>query len=227
MSLLHTRLYAGWARRHLRCRAEGVEGRFALTFDDGPNPDATPSLLDLLPRFGARATFFVLAGNVRRHPELVARLVAEGHEAASHGEVHWPLPFLPPWMIQRELRRSATAIEGASGVRPTHYRPPFGFMAPGQARFVRYLGYEPVLGDVYPEDAHSPGVERIVSRVTRRLTAGSILILHDGSPLGPADRSQTILAAERILEWAAARGLRAVTVRELLDAESADRPSSG
>jgi peptidoglycan/xylan/chitin deacetylase (PgdA/CDA1 family) len=216
VSLLHTRQFSGWARGHLLCRADGVTDRFALTFDDGPNPRATGRLLDLLAAYGAQATFFVLAGNVRRNEDLVRRAISEGHELAVHGDTHWPLPFLLPGGIRWEVLRCADAIEIATGVRPIHYRPPFGLMSPGQARYVRGLGFEPVLGDVYPEDAHRPGVDRIVRRVLRRLGGGSILILHDGSPFGPTDRDQTVEALEPILREAATRGLTGTTVASLL-----------
>jgi peptidoglycan/xylan/chitin deacetylase (PgdA/CDA1 family) len=89
-------------------------------------------------------------------------------------------------------------------------------MMPGQSWFVRRLGFVPVLGDVYPEDTRNPGVDRIVARVTDRLRAGSIVILHDGSPLSWADRTQTAVATPRILDDARNRGLRSVTLRELL-----------
>lgn len=218
MTLLHDRRFAGWARGHLLCRVEGVTDRFALTFDDGPNRDATAAILDLLARHGARATFFTLASNVRRERWLIRRMVDEGHEVAAHGELHWPLPLLPPGGIRLEVEHSVAAVIAAGATRPRFYRPPFGFMMPGQAAFVRRLGVEPVLGDVYPEDPQHPGVERIVRRVMTRLTGGSIVILHDGSPLGPADRGQTIAALGPILEAAAAAGLRAVTVGMLIEA---------
>jgi len=221
VSLLHSPQFSSWVRGHLLCRVEGVPGRFALTFDDGPSPNATPLLLDLLRRHDARATFFVLGGNVRRSPGHVRRIVEEGHEVAIHGEIHWPLPLMPPWAIRAEVERCAAAVAAAAGVQARFYRPPFGFMMPGQASFVRALGYEPVLGDVYPEDPHRPGVDRIVARVLPRLESGSILILHDGSPVGEPDRGQTLAALEIILPHAARQGLGAVTVRDLLDA----RPS--
>jgi peptidoglycan/xylan/chitin deacetylase (PgdA/CDA1 family) len=218
MTLLHTARFAGWARGHLLCRVEGAPGRFSLTFDDGPSPDATPRVLDLLARRGARATFFTLAPNVRRSPALVDRMVREGHEVAAHGDLHWPLPLLLPGAIRREIRRSIAAVVVAGGPAPRFYRPPFGFMMPGQAAFVRGLGLEPVLGDIYPEDPQHPGVERIVRRVVDRLRAGSIVILHDGSPMGNPDRRQTVAALDPILDHAAAAGLAAVTVGELLEA---------
>lgn len=217
MTILHDRRFAGWARGHLLCRVEGVPDRFALTFDDGPNADATSAILDLLARHRSRATFFTLGPNVRREPALVRRMVDEGHEVAAHGELHLPLPLLLPGAIRREVERSTAAVMAAGAPRPRFYRPPFGFMMPGQAAFVRRLGVEPVLGDVYPEDPQRPGVERIVGRVVSRLTGGSIVILHDGSPLGRVDRSQTIAALEPILLHAAAAGVRAVTVGTLLE----------
>jgi len=217
MTLLHNAKFAGWARGHLLCRVEDTPGRFALTFDDGPDPVATPKILDALARHGAHATFFTLARNVRHHETLLRRMRAEGHEIAAHGDLHWPLPLLPPWGIRNEVRRSVAAIVAALGEAPRFYRPPFGLMMPGQAAFVRRLGVEPVLGDVYPEDPHRPGVERITRRVLERLREGSIVILHDGSPLGPQDRSQTVAALAPILEHASASGWRAVTVGGLLD----------
>jgi peptidoglycan/xylan/chitin deacetylase (PgdA/CDA1 family) len=218
VTLLHHPQFSSWARGHLLCRVEGVAGRFALTFDDGPSRRWTPRLLEILKRHGARATFFTLAGNVRRHADVVRRLVTEGHEAAIHGDGHWPLPLLPPWSIRNEIERCAAALQESAGVRARHYRPPFGFMVPSQARFVRAMGYEPVLGDVYPSDPQQPGVERIIGRVLPRLTGGSILILHDGSPLGEPDRHQTIEALDIILRLSAEQGLRAITVAELWEA---------
>jgi peptidoglycan/xylan/chitin deacetylase (PgdA/CDA1 family) len=193
-----------------------VSDRFAVTFDDGPNPRATGRLLDVLAHYGARATFFMLGHAVRRYPALVRRVVAEGHEAAVHGDHHAPLAFQPPWAIRNGIRRCAASIEAASGARARFYRPPFGFMMPGQAHYVRACGYESVLGDVYPEDPQSPGTERILSRVLPRLRGGSILILHDGSPVGPADRGQTIEALDGILSAMESRGLTATSVGALL-----------
>ena len=215
MTLLHHPRFSSWIRSHLLCRVERASDCFALTFDDGPSAAMTPKLLDLLRHHGAKATFFMLATHVRRHPRPVRRMVAEGHEPALHGDLHWPLPFMPRALLRREIERCAAAIHQASGARPIYYRPPFGFMTPAQSRFVAGLGYRSVLGDVYPEDPHRPGVDCIVARVMRRLVPGSIVILHDGSPFGDFDRAQTVAAVEIILERAAARGLRAVTVGEL------------
>ena len=215
MTLLHHPRFSSWVRGHLVCRIDGISDRFALTFDDGPGI-ATPRILDTLAKHGAKATFFVLGNQVRRRPELVHRMQSEGHEVAVHGDFHWPLAVLPPGAIRKQVERCGQAVVSAGAMTPRHYRPPFGFMMPGQAWFMRRLGLVPVLGDVYPEDAHDPGVQRIIHRTLRRLTGGSILILHDGSPIPGVDRRQTADAVEPILNAAKARGLGAVTVAELL-----------
>lgn len=215
MTLLHTKRFANWARGHLLCRVEGEAQRFALSFDDGPSP-YTVRILAVLARHQAHATFFTLAGNVRRAPELTRRIHREGHEVAAHGERHWPLPLLLPAGIRREVQRSVQAVVDAGLPAPRFYRPPFGFMMPGQAEYVRRLGVEPVLGDIYPEDALNPGIEAITRRVLSRLTAGSIVILHDGSAVGAADRRQTVAALERILTGARQVGLRAVSIGALI-----------
>jgi peptidoglycan/xylan/chitin deacetylase (PgdA/CDA1 family) len=140
MTLLHTHRFSSWVRGHLVCRVDDVSDQVALTFDDGPSGADTPRVLDLLARHGARATFFTLAQNVRRHPDMIRRMVAEGHEVAIHGELHLPLLMLPPGLIRREIRRSADAVLEAANVTARHYRPPFGLMVPSQARFVQNLG---------------------------------------------------------------------------------------
>ncbi len=221
MSLLHRPRVSGWLRGHILCRLEEPLDRFALTFDDGPDPRFTPQIRDVLARHGAHATFFMLAGPLLRQPTLVQELRSAGHELAAHGAWHAPLLVLPPAMLAHEIRAAADAIASVTGERPRHYRPPFGLILPAQARFARGLGLVPVLGDVYPEDAQNPGTDAIVQRVCARLTAGSILILHDGSAWVRRDRSQTVAALDRILGWAAARGLRAVSVAELLSASGA------
>ena len=216
MTLLHQAEVSGWLRGHLLCRVDDTPGRFALTFDDGPDPDSTPRVLDVLARHGARATFFMLRPAVRRHASLARRVLAAGHEIGNHGDLHVPLLVAPPALLAHELEAGERAIEQATGVRTRLYRPPFGLMFPAQARWVRSRGHEPVLGDVYPEDPQRPGIETITRRVVSRLTAGSIVILHDGCAWIRSDRSQTVGALDRILDWADTQGLRAVSVGELL-----------
>jgi peptidoglycan/xylan/chitin deacetylase (PgdA/CDA1 family) len=209
----------------LLSRVDGVEGRFAITFDDGPSPTWTPRVLDVLAAAGARATFFPLAPNLRRHGALAARAVAEGHELGVHGEWHLPPPLVPWAVVRLEIACGVAAATAITGRAPRWWRPPFGVVRAGQSRRVRALGLLPVEGDVYPRDVERPGVEVIVERALARLRPGSILVLHDASGLGDFDRSQSVAAAARILERAAACGLAAVSLSELLASPGA-RPDA-
>lgn len=98
----------------------------AVTFDDGPDPATTPRLLDLLAEEGGRATFFVLAGRAEAHPELVGRLVAEGHEVGLHGPDHRPLTSLPTGDLTAHLRAGRDRLAAVLGRPVTLFRPPYG-----------------------------------------------------------------------------------------------------
>ena len=133
-------------------RVDGVPDRFALTFDDGPSPTWTPRVLKVLARAGARATFFPLAPNLRRHGALARRAVAEGHELGVHGEWHLPPPLLPWPLLAREVACGVAAAAPLLGRPPALYRPAFGVLLAGQSARIRALGLLPVLGDIYPRD---------------------------------------------------------------------------
>jgi len=218
VNLFNSERVQTWASKHVRCRVEGVPDRFSLSFDDGPSPRYTPQVMETLARFGARATFFVLAGRAGRSPELIRRQHEAGHEVGAHGRVHLPPPLFTTGWLEAEIGAAAAAVEAACGVRPRRYRAPFGFLTPEQARRVRAWGYEPVLGDDYPDDPLQKDPALIAERALARLRPGSIVILHDSSVFGDASRAPTIEAVERILIAAEARGLRSVSIEELVQA---------
>lgn len=226
MSILDSARVQRWLARFQLCRVEGVAARFALSFDDGPSPRNTPALLDTLARLHARATFFVLAARARRHADLVRRAHEEGHEIGIHGREHLPPLLLPPPLFAQQFHATAAAVEAACGVRPRRYRAPFGWLTPVQARQARTWGFEPVLGDVYPDDPHVKIGSVIAERTLAKLAPGSIVILHDSSVLGDASRSPTIEAVERVVVAARARGLAAVSVGELVAERDRGEPNS-
>ena len=215
MTLLHARWVQSRLSRHLLCRIPDAGPRFALTFDDGPSPHNTPALLDLLARHGARATFFLLRGRVRRHPDVARRIAEAGHEIGVHGDLHVPAWWMPTSWVEADIRRASATIVAVTGVRPAHYRAPFGLLRPGQAAAVRRLGLVPVLGDVYPRDHDFRRPAPITGRVLARLASGSIVILHDASAVFDADRRATVDAVAQVLEAAAARGWSAAALRDL------------
>ena len=218
MSALHSSWFSRWARGHLLCRVDGVDDRFALTFDDGPGAHATARILDLLGQTGDRATFFVLGEQVRRRPALVRRMHDEGHEVAVHGDRHVTPLVLTAGALRNQVERASASIVEAGAPPPRHYRPPYGVMGPRKAAYLRTLGITPVLGDVYPDDANNPGRRHIVRSALRHVRGGSILILHDASATFPLTRMGTYRAVSEILAALHERGLRSVTVSQLRDA---------
>jgi peptidoglycan-N-acetylglucosamine deacetylase len=192
-------------------------GKVAITFDDGPTPEYTPAVLDALRAAGARATFFVLGRNVRAHPDLARRIVADGHELASHGDDHSLLMFAGPRTIAYQFRTAEDSFAEAIGTSFARlFRAPHGYRGPFLAPVARRLGYRMVgwTGAIF--DTARPGVDAIVDRCSNVLAPGAIVLLHDGDGSGQGgDRSQTVAALPRVLETARERGLEPVTVSEL------------
>ncbi len=216
MSLLHAPSVQRWLGRYLLCRVDGADLCFAPTFDDGPSPRNTPRLLEVLRRHQARATFFLMARRARRHVDLLKRMASEGHELGIHGDLHLPAVAMPNIWLDGEIARASDVIRAATGSAPRFYRAPFGTLRPGQAARIRACGLVPVLGSVYPRDPGERKPATIASRVLARLGSGDVLILHDSSPFFDFDRSATIAAVDAILDATTARGLRSVTLSELL-----------
>jgi len=151
----------------------------ALTYDDGPHPEHTPRLLDVLARTGATATFFVLGQHVVRYPEVTRRVVAEGHEVALHGEDHRSLLTLGDAEAVRLIGDAKRRVEDVTGVPLRLYRPPYGRHTVAQARGIRRLGLELV---IWSGDAHDwlhDAEDRIAGRALHDVFPGGIVLLHD------------------------------------------------
>ena len=167
------------------CRVPGGRG-VALTFDDGPDPVHTPRVLDVLAARGARATFFVVGERAERHPEVIARMVAEGHAVGSHGH------RVDPWLgfrglpaVRDDLGASVRVLERLTGEAPTMFRPPYGVLNPRIARAAEELDLDIVCWDVRGLDGVAwTSADQLVSRVNPRLRDGSIVCLHDASERG-------------------------------------------
>ena len=187
----------------------------ALTFDDGPSPDVTPRILDVLRREHVRATFFVLGRHAERHPELVERMVREGHEVASHGWSHGVLTFAGPRRIVWELVRTQRLLERLGVRRVRLFRAPHGFRNPFVVRTAQRLGYRVVGWSAGVFDTARPGADVIVARTKRALEPGAIVLLHDADGNGTDDRTQTAEALPAIVDAVRHASLRPVTVSEL------------
>jgi peptidoglycan/xylan/chitin deacetylase (PgdA/CDA1 family) len=185
------------------------EKSVALTFDDGPNPDATPLILDALRDRGVKATFFILGRHAEQWPDLVKRVADEGHAIGNHGWFHRKLHFKSPAYVRRDLELGTAAIERACGVRPRLFRAPHGFRAPWVSAIARSLGQRTVGWSLGVWDSDRPGVEVIADRTVNGAHPGSILLLHDGDGYDPrGDRMQTARAVPLIVDRLLSQGYR-------------------
>ena len=191
-------------------RVETGEPLVALSFDDGPDPAHTPQVLDILARHRAQATFFLIGSRAARHPDLVARIKAAGHEVGNHCFTDGTSMRASSAEFLESLRRT----EQAAGIHdtPKLFRPPGGLAWPRHLRLAREQGYLVVLGSAYPHDPSHPPVAYIEWLVEKNLVPGAIVILHDGI----ADPSRTLEALPRILAAGKDRGLGFVSVGVLL-----------
>jgi peptidoglycan/xylan/chitin deacetylase (PgdA/CDA1 family) len=188
----------------------------SITFDDGPNPVATARILDVLHREGVQATFFVLGRHAERWPELVRRMAAEGHQLGNHGYWHRKLHRHSPAYVRDDLVRGTVAIERASGgVRPRVFRAPHGFRNPWVTPIAASLGQRTIGWSLGVWDSARPGADEIARRALAGLSAGSILLLHDGDGYdADGDRLQTAEALPAIISGLRARGLTFSTLPE-------------
>lgn len=190
-------------------RVPGDGKRVALTFDDGPNPDATPLVLDALKERGVKATFFILGRHADQWPELVRRVADEGHAIGNHGWFHRKLHFKSPAYVRDDLTRGTRSIEAAAGVQPGLFRAPHGFRSPWVTSIARSLGQRTVGWSLGVWDSDRPGVDVIVDRTVNGAKPGSILLLHDGDGYDPrGDRVQTARAVPLIVDRLLAQGYR-------------------
>lgn len=194
-------------------RLPGDGRNVALTFDDGPNPYATPRILDALGQAGVHATFFFLGRHVRRWPELVARAAAEGHQIGNHGFAHSKLHRRSAAFVRDDLQRGKHAIEAAGGGTPRFFRAPHGFRSPWVTPIARSLGETTVGWTLGVWDSDRPGADAIVRRTVDGTTPGAIVLLHDGDGYDPlGDRTQTAAAIPRIVRELRERGYALVTL---------------
>ncbi len=188
------------------------DGRcMALTFDDGPNPVATPLILDALEREQVPATFFLVGKHVERWPELARRVAEAGHQLGNHGYHHRTLHLKSPAYVRLDLALGTDAIERATSRRPAYFRAPHGFRSPWVSGIARGLGQLTVGWTLGVWDSDRPGAPAIVRRSVEGCRPGTILLLHDGDGYdAQGDRTQTAEALPAIIAGLRARGYRFV-----------------
>ena len=185
----------------------------ALTFDDGPNPDATPRILDALREADVKATFFLLGKHVDRWPDIARRVADDGHVVANHGWHHRKLHRATPALVRRDLEMGTASIERATHARPRLFRAPHGFRAPWVTPIASSLGQRTVGWSLGVWDSDRPGAEVIARKAIDGARPGSILLLHDGDGYDPlGDRTQTADAIPAIVSGLREKGYSFVAV---------------
>lgn len=188
-----------------------VSGNYiAMTFDDGPHPQNTPRLLDILRARNVKATFYVIGRSVDLYPQIVRRTVAEGHEIGNHSYTHRLLSKLGDSELRQEMIRCHEAVGRAAGVRMRTMRPPYGGLLQRQRELVHNeFGYPTILWAVDPLDWKRPGPSVVTSRILSGTNAGSIVLAHDL-------HAQTVDAMPATIDGLLRRGFKFVTVSQLL-----------
>lgn len=175
-----------------------------LTFDDGPFPETTEPLLEILEREGVQATFFLIGKHVSRYPHLAERLSKSGHAIGSHSNTHFLLPALSAKALEIDLRSANSAIEDATGKQPKLFRPPYGIIDNRSAQCLKELEMQIVYWGSVPEDWQGVGTKSVVERVSSNMQDGQLIVLHEGKHIA----EQTILATQEIITRAKTRGFK-------------------
>jgi cellulose synthase/poly-beta-1,6-N-acetylglucosamine synthase-like glycosyltransferase/peptidoglycan/xylan/chitin deacetylase (PgdA/CDA1 family) len=204
--------------------------RLVLTFDDGPDPIWTPKVLDVLKKHHAHAVFFVTGTMASRYPDLVKRIVDEGHEIGLHTFNHPDLTFQSKKRIDWELSQNQLALAGAAGIRTSLFRPPYSSFADAMdnkswpvTEYIGTRGYITVVNNTDSEDWRKPGVQQILRNATPKNGKGAIVLMHDSG----GDRHQTVQALDRLLPDMQGKGYEFDNLTEALDAPTAHTAVAG
>jgi len=195
-------------------RRVGANGKkvVALTFDDGPWPEHTAEILDILKEEEVPATFFMLGLRVKKEPEVARRIVAEGHDVGNHTYRHVDLTDVKPEIQRREIRGTNNVIRATTGVQPEWFRPPMGQVDSSAYREIKAAGLRPALWTVDPQDWRKNASAGAIAReVVSATKPGSVILLHDGG----GNRSQTTKALPWIIHELHKRGYEFVLLGDL------------
>jgi peptidoglycan-N-acetylglucosamine deacetylase len=182
----------------------------AMTFDDGPSSANTPRLLDILKQRNIKATFFLIGQNVAANPDIVRRILADGHEIGNHSWTHPQLSKLSDDRVTAEITKTQDAIKETGGFTPTILRPPYGAITARQREWIESkFGLSIILWSIDPFDWKRPGASVITQRILSQVRPGAIILSHD-------IHRQTVDAMPATLDGLIARGYKFATVTQLI-----------
>jgi len=187
--------------------------KVALTFDDAPDPRFTPQILDILKSKEAPATFFVVGVMAKKHPDLVKRIIREGHAIGNHSYSHQNFSRLPLSQMKEQVVMAEELICSLVSVKPRMIRPPYGEILPDQLEWAKEEGFTVVIWDVDSSDWQRLTKEEVFRNVTEAVRPGSVVLLHAGGGAG----HETAEALPGIIDWLREQGYELVTLPELLN----------
>jgi peptidoglycan/xylan/chitin deacetylase (PgdA/CDA1 family) len=212
-----------WRRHGVVFRVPTREKVVALTFDDGPDPEWTPKILDTLRRYRVKATFFMIGKRMEQYPELVRRVVLEGHAIGNHTYTHpRNIEEDTRTRIAWELEQCERVIERITGSRTRLFRPPRGRLDATVFAIAEDEGYRVILWSICADRHDAPTPPLMEKRVLARIAPGGIILSHDGTG---SIRKKDTEAAPLIIAALLKRGYRFVTIPELLEAAGKSTPS--
>ena len=198
--------------------AAGKRGskQIALTYDDGPNDPHTLKLLEVLGKHNVRATFFMIGRYVQQRPDIARAVAQAGHVIGNHTFTHPLLIFKSEAQTRQQLVDCHQSLQDAIGDHSNLFRPPWGGRRPATLRIARELGLQTVMWNVTGYDWNAPPAAVIERKVVRQMRGGDVILLHDGGhrALG-ADRAQTVIATESLIQRYKDQGCEFVTVEEM------------
>lgn len=189
----------------------------ALTFDDGPDEDFTPQVLDILKKNNVKATFFVVGEKVGWNPEIVKREYEEGHEIGNHTFTHINVGKRVYGEIDKEITSTQEVIKKVVGIEPKVFRPPYRAISKSMCNIIKDKNMNIILwSNLDPRDWSNPGVGYIVNTIISKVQNGNIILLHDYNKVR-SSKSQTIQALEIVIPKLKEQGYRFVTISELIE----------
>ena len=192
--------------------------QLALTYDDGPNDPDTLRLLDVLYKHEVKATFFLIGRYVKQRPDIALEIVRAGHVVGNHTYSHPNLIFASARQTAQQLLDCEQSLTDAVGEHSRLFRPPFGGRRPSTLRIARTQGLEPVMWNVTGWDWKEKPAEYVECRVRQQVRGGDVILLHDGGHLTfGADRSQSVIATDRLIAQYKSEGYEFVTVPEMME----------
>jgi len=200
-------------------QGQSRQEQVSITFDDGPDPEWTPRILDILKARDVKAAFFVVGSNAERYPDLIRRIIAEGHELGNHTYTHADISDMPPAIVKLELNASQRSIESIAGCSTVLFRPPYNAdrcphsLAEFKPLLIAdELGYISVSESIDSEDWDKSGPSVILERIKERRGEGNVVLLHDAG----GDRSGTVAALPSIIDYLRMRGDEIVALHQLI-----------